>query len=106
MKDLQKLGMKKKEPKTKQLTDTRQKSLKILKDFQFTENWKNVQNNKAGENMSKIAGSWEKKNGTKICRNKDLFINTECKETGQKLKKDGIKVVQNPGQRKPENVLI
>lgn len=21
--------------------------------------------------MSKIAGSWEKKNGTKICRNKD-----------------------------------
>lgn len=61
---------KKKQPKTKQLTDTRQKSLKILKDFQFTENWKNVQNNKAGENMSKIAGSWEKKNGTKICINK------------------------------------
>lgn len=30
-----------------------------------------MQNNKAGENMSKIAGSWEKKNGTKICINKD-----------------------------------
>lgn len=68
---LAKIGNEKTPPKTKQLTDTRQKSLKILKDFQFTENWKNVQNNKAGENMSKIAGSWEKKNGTKICRNKD-----------------------------------